>query len=62
MEGPTSSTTAELYILAHEQTAISTVLQLQPPKVWERFVDDIYFILKRTDLNRIKTLSLLWRN
>ena len=60
MEGVTSSTTAELYILAHEQTAISTVLQ--PPKVWERFADDIYFIIKRTDLNRIKTLSLLWTN
>ena len=33
---------------AHEHTAIST--GLHPPKVWERIVDDIYFILKRTVL------------
>ena len=45
MGGPPSSTTAELYIQAHERTAISRVLH--PPKVWERFVDDVYSILKR---------------
>ena len=33
---------------AHERTAISTALH--PPKVWERFVDDVYSILKRTHL------------
>ena len=48
MGGPTSSTTAEIYMQAHERTAISTALH--PPKVWERFVDDVYSILKRTHL------------
>ena len=48
MGGPASSTTAEIYMHAHEQTAISTALH--PPKVWERFVDDIYSILKHTQL------------
>ena len=33
---------------AHEPTATSTALH--PPKVWERFVDDVYSILKRTHL------------
>ena len=33
---------------AHESTAISTALH--PPKVWERFVDDVYSIVKRTQL------------
>ena len=31
---------------AHEQTGISTALYF--PKVWERIVNDVYFILKRT--------------
>ena len=31
---------------AHEPTATSTALH--PPKVWERFVDDVYPVLKRT--------------
>ena len=33
MGGPASSTTAEIYVKAHERTAISTALH--PPKVWE---------------------------
>ena len=32
----------------YERTATTTALH--PPKVWERFVDDVYFILKRTHL------------
>ena len=48
MGGPASSTTAEIYMQAHESTAISTALH--PPKVWERFVDDVYSIVKRTHL------------
>ena len=48
MGGPASSTTAEIYMQAHESTAISTALH--PPKVWERFVDDVYSIVKRTQL------------
>ena len=48
MGGPASSTTAEIYMQAHESTAISTALH--PPKVWERFVDDVYSIVQRTQL------------
>ena len=48
MGGPASSTTAEIYMQAHESTAISAALH--PPKVWERFVDDVYSIIKRTQL------------
>ena len=48
MEGSESSTTAEIYMQAHERTAISTALH--SPKVWNRFVDDVYSILKRTSL------------
>ena len=66
MGGPASSTTAEIYMQAYERTAITTALH--PPKVWERFVDDFYSILKRTYLETfsiistifIKLLSLLW--
>ena len=43
-----SSTTAEIYMQAHESTAISTTLH--PPKVWERFVDDVHSIAKRAHL------------
>ena len=32
----------------HERTVISTALH--PPKVWERFPDDVYSILKRVHL------------
>ena len=39
MEDPTSSTAAEIYMHAYERTAITTALH--PPKVWERFVDDV---------------------
>ena len=48
MGDPASSATAEMYIQAYERTAITTALH--PPKVWERFVDDVYSILKRTYL------------
>ena len=51
MGGPASSTIAEIYMQAHERTAISTALH--PPKVWERFVDDVYSILKRTHLENV---------
>ena len=48
MGDPASSTTAEIYMQAYECTAITTAQH--PPKVWERFVDDVYSILKRTHL------------
>ena len=67
MGGPASSTTAEIYMQAYERTA--TTKALHPPKVWERFVDDVYSILKRAHLenffqhinNLHQILSLLWR-
>ena len=46
MVGPVSSTPTEIYMQAHECTAIPTAPH--PPKVQERFVDDVYSILKRT--------------
>ena len=36
---------------AYERTATTTALH--PPKVWERFVDDVYSILKRTHLKNV---------
>ena len=48
MGSPASSSAAEIYILAYERTAITTALH--PPKVWQRFVDDVYSIFKRTHL------------
>ena len=48
MGEPVFSTTEEIYMQAHEQTAMSTALQ--PPKVWKQFADDVYSILNRTHL------------
>ena len=38
---------------AHEYTAISTAIQL--PKLWERFVDNVYSILQGSIINKIFT-------
>ena len=52
MGGPASSTTtAEIYMQAHEQAEISTAVH--HPKVSEQFVDDVYSILKRAHLEKI---------
>ena len=67
MGGPASSTTTEIYLQAHELTAISTALH--HPKLWERYVDSVYSVAKRTHLENffhhiiifIKKLSLLRR-
>ena len=48
MGGLTSSTTVDSFMQAYERTAKTTALH--PPKVWERFVDDVYSILKCTHL------------
>ena len=48
MRGQASSTTAEIYMQAYERTAIT--MALQPPNVWERFVDDVYSVFKCTHL------------
>ena len=46
---------------AHESTVISTALH--PPKVWERFVDDVYSIVKRTHLeNFFHHINNLYQN
>ena len=43
MGDPASSTTVDIFMQAYERTAITTALY--PPKVWERFTDDVYSIL-----------------
>ena len=69
MGGPASSIAAEIYIQAHERTAISTTLY--PPKVWvddvysilKRFFDDVYSVLKRTHLeNFFHHINNLYQN
>ena len=47
MGGPASTTTAEIYMQAHEQTAIS--MALHPQKVWEQFVDDVNSIFRHLE-------------
>ena len=51
MRGLASLSAAEIYLQAYENTALTTALH--PPKIWERFVDDVYSILKRTHLEYI---------
>ena len=61
MGRPASSTTTEIYMQAHEHTAIPTALH--PLKVWERFVADVYPILKRTHLeNFSRHINNLYQN
>ena len=61
MGGPASSTTAEIYRHAYERTAITTALH--PPKVCEKFVDDVYSVLKRTHLeNFLHHINNLYQN
>ena len=61
MGGLASSATAEICLQAYENTAITTALR--PPKIWERFVDDVYSILKRTHLEHIfHHISKLYQN
>ena len=44
MGGPASSVVAEIYMQAHEQTALTTFSN--KPKVWKRYVDDVFAIIK----------------
>ena len=61
MGSPASSTTAEIYMQAYENTTITTALH--PPKVLERFVDDVYSILKRMHLeNFFHHINNLYQN
>ena len=58
MGDPASSTTAEIYMRAYEHTIITPVLH--PPKFWERFVDDVFSILKRTYLENLSIISTVF--
>ena len=49
MGGPASSVVAEIYMQAHEQTALTTFSN--KPKVWKRYVDDVFSIIKRCHLD-----------
>ena len=49
MDGPACSITADIYMQVHESTEISWALH--PPKVLEKFVDDVYYILIFVRLN-----------
>ena len=56
-----SSTTAEIYMQAHKLTVISEALH--PSKVLERFVDEVYSILKGTNLgNFFRHINNLHQN
>ena len=50
MGGPGYSITAETLMQTQEQTAVSTVLH--PARVWERFADGVFSILKRYALGK----------
>ena len=45
MGGPASSVVAEIFMQSHDKRALSTFLN--PPKAYERFVDDTFCIIKR---------------
>ena len=51
MGGPASSTTAEIYFQVYKQTSTSAVLH--PAIVWERFISDVYSILKYIYLEKV---------
>ena len=58
MGGLAYSTTAENYMQGYKRTVITTALY--PPKVSERFVDDVYSIIKRTYLNFFSVISTIF--
>ena len=63
MGGPASLTTAEIYLQAHEHTAISTALH--PPKFWEILIPFLNVRTWKTFSITtfsifVKILSLLW--
>ena len=60
MGGPTSAIVSEIHLQSLETTAITTADH--PPKVWERYVDDVSSIVHKTYLQEqpehIKNLHL----
>ena len=51
MGGPTSAIFSEIYMQSLETTAITTADQ--PPKFWERHVDDVFSIVHKTYLQEL---------
>ena len=51
MGGPTSAIVSEIYMQAVEMTAIKTADH--PPKIWERYVDDIFSVIQRIYLQEL---------
>ena len=49
MGGTASSVIAEIYLQTHKSTALTTTSH--PSKVWERHVDDVFLIIKKSHLN-----------
>ena len=49
MGGPASSIVAEIVMIAHETTAITTADDQS--KIWKRYVDDVFAIIKKTSLD-----------
>ena len=49
MGGPPSSIVAEIYMQATETTALTTTSH--PPKVWERHVDDVFSVIRKSNLH-----------
>ena len=49
MGGPPSSIVAEIYMQATEMTPLTTTSH--PPKVWERHVDDVFSIIRKSNLH-----------
>ena len=48
MGGPPSSIVVEIYMQATETTALTTASH--PPKVWERHVDDVFSVIRKSNL------------
>lgn len=60
MGGPASTVVSEIYIEAHQTTALVT--SDRRPKVWKRFVGDVFAIIKRSHLEEFhKQISSLHR-
>ena len=55
---PASPTTAKIYMQAYERTALTTALH--PPKVWERFLNDVYSIFKRSIWKTFSIISTIF--
>ena len=52
MGGPASSVVAEIYMQGHESTALTTTTS--GPKLWEKFVDDVFSIIKEDNLTELR--------